>query len=246
MGEYMNKEENNENRKTKYRKPPYTCNECDRVFTSYPRLKRHMNSHTGQERVKCRLCKKSICNKDRLDRHIQKKHPQLYQKLNKYYFKKEAGFVCKICLKKFPSRSKLERHRKVYDKAFQCPVCPIMFHSTVGLRRHMSSHQEYNIHDVESILITSQIQLKDDDTEHNVRNKGDWILELMKNKFKDLPASDDEENIDNSEIIDTLHDEDQYFDDNDAKYDESAAKQVHSDLEDKPENDVTNECQQND
>ena len=50
----------------------------------------------------------------------------------------------------------------------------------------------------------------------------------MKNKFKDLPASDDEENINNSEIMDTLHDEDQYFDDNDAKYYESPAKQVHS------------------
>jgi len=56
-------------------------------------------------------------------------------------------FQCKICMKIFRSRYKLNRHSVVHalEKPFDCQICGVKFSRVDNLKRHMESkHLEMN------------------------------------------------------------------------------------------------------
>ncbi|WP_407647967.1 C2H2-type zinc finger protein [Endozoicomonas gorgoniicola] len=53
---------------------PYSCEFCEKGFNQPGDLARHMQTHTGQKFV-CPVCKAGYTRRDRLNKHIQKRHP---------------------------------------------------------------------------------------------------------------------------------------------------------------------------
>ena len=67
-------------------KSKFKCRSCEKVCSSFNRLQRHMNTH-GINKVKCNLCNKFISGKDHLEVHLIRKHPDVYERINKLYSK---------------------------------------------------------------------------------------------------------------------------------------------------------------
>ncbi|WP_407647977.1 C2H2-type zinc finger protein [Endozoicomonas gorgoniicola] len=53
---------------------PYICEVCAKSFTGKSDLARHMQTHTGQKFL-CPICRAGYARRDRLNEHIEKRHP---------------------------------------------------------------------------------------------------------------------------------------------------------------------------
>ncbi|KAL5020490.1 hypothetical protein ScPMuIL_003382 [Solemya velum] len=135
---------------------PYKCSICDRSFTQYNNLRRHlrvhngnsfkctmcdqefseifylemhMGSHTGERIYKCGICNMPFHNKGELNFHILT-HP------------KESLHTCSECGKSFSKACILRQHKKKHsgERPYKCDVCEKSFVHRHHLTLHMRSH----------------------------------------------------------------------------------------------------------
>ncbi|KAG8453132.1 hypothetical protein GDO86_004814 [Hymenochirus boettgeri] len=108
----------------------YTCVDCGRNFTSNFYLVRHQRTHTGERPFTCPQCSKSFKCSSVLYRH-QRTHAGV------------QPFKCKVCDKGFSQKTSLIIHMRTHTglRPFSCYVCRRTFCSSTALLRHVQSHK---------------------------------------------------------------------------------------------------------
>ncbi len=108
---------------------PYTCKQCEKIFSSPSRLAAHERVHNGERPFQCSACLKSFKQKYHLVKHMRS-HTG------------EQPFECSSCQKTFRYSGQLREH--MYDHTgklpFKCDICGQGFKRSTHLRRHMKIH----------------------------------------------------------------------------------------------------------
>ncbi|XP_050358282.1 zinc finger protein 43-like [Nymphalis io] len=111
--------------------PKYACDKCDRKFMTKANLRKHKLNHDTNklntktkvkiEKVKCKVCKRSVTN---IDKH-----------LNAHYNRRHQ---CDFCDKAYAERNTLNRHVKQFHDGVrqECDVCGKRFLKTSTLKAH--------------------------------------------------------------------------------------------------------------
>ncbi|KAH8291847.1 hypothetical protein KR054_001420 [Drosophila jambulina] len=86
--------------KKKAKDERHHCIQCGKTYSSKHTLAWHMNSHTGERPLKCKVCNKGFAGPTALRRH-EMTHDKL-------------PFHCEICLKGFLLRCQLKEHQVVH------------------------------------------------------------------------------------------------------------------------------------
>ncbi|XP_044738040.1 zinc finger protein 664-like [Chrysoperla carnea] len=109
---------------------PYSCNECNKLFTSQSLWSHHNRiHHTKEKRYKCTFCEKTFAMSQRLKHHLR-------------IHTNDKPFTCDICNQKFRIKHHLIRHQFVHtgEKPFSCSICDKKFTQNSNLRSHMRTH----------------------------------------------------------------------------------------------------------
>ncbi|XP_053561658.1 zinc finger protein 25 [Bombina bombina] len=112
------------------REQRYTCRDCGRTFSCNFYLVRHQRSHTGERPFVCPQCNKSFSCSSVLYRH-QRTHSG------------EQPFKCEVCTKGFSQKTSLIIHLRTHtgERPFSCQLCDRSFCSSSALVRHERSHR---------------------------------------------------------------------------------------------------------
>ncbi|XP_058056765.1 zinc finger protein ZFP2-like [Anopheles bellator] len=110
---------------------PYSCDECDKSFSSITSLRSHQKCHKPRE-LECDVCLERFARLENLKRHVQLKHG-------------EATHQCQSCPKKFKTRDTLAMHLRTHtgEKPYKCRTegCEKWYVNVSDRRRHeMSNH----------------------------------------------------------------------------------------------------------
>jgi len=99
----------------------------------------------------CAICQKSFRQKDRLNNHMVKSHPEVAAESVVQGEGVEAGIGCDQCGKQFQTAEQLEKHGKIHLAGDQlsCEVCDKIFNSPKKLRKHQESHTKPASHECE-------------------------------------------------------------------------------------------------
>ncbi|KAE8628314.1 hypothetical protein XENTR_v10007452 [Xenopus tropicalis] len=119
----------------------YTCADCGRTFNGNFYLVRHQRTHTGERPFVCHRCNKSFKCSSVLYRH-QRTHYG------------EMPFKCEVCDKGFSQKTSLIIHQRTHtgDRPYLCHICDRSFCSSSALSRHEQSHIYDGITSVQSVL----------------------------------------------------------------------------------------------
>ncbi|KAK3907497.1 Zinc finger protein 555, partial [Frankliniella fusca] len=107
------------------------CKLCDRKFTQSYYLKNHLLSHTGEEPFKCTECQKTFMYESSLKRHFR-------------IHTGERTYECADCHETFRYRDNLMRHRRSHhggEKLSECKVCLKRFSSKSKYEIHVRMHE---------------------------------------------------------------------------------------------------------
>ncbi|XP_046405048.1 zinc finger protein 260-like [Ischnura elegans] len=141
----------------KKKEKPYSCNECEKSFSSKSHLVMHLRSHTGEKPFSCRICRKSFTQKSALKSHIQThtgEKPFTCNECGKSYTKKgtlvshmithtgDKPYSCKECGKSFSRKGDLAIHYRTHtgEKPYSCSICCKSFTVSSSLGPHMRTH----------------------------------------------------------------------------------------------------------
>lgn len=109
----------------------YTCDTCQKVFTSNCALKRHQRIHLGYKPHKCTVCGAAFIRKDSLSNHTE-----------------THKIICKFCDEIFPQVANLQHHIKEIHKdqrVFICSTCgKIISSNRTSLKMHLNLHTKEN------------------------------------------------------------------------------------------------------
>ncbi|XP_066538491.1 zinc finger protein 1035 [Hoplias malabaricus] len=107
---------------------PISCRFCEKCFTSYCTLKKHLRLHVGKKPFHCLECGKNF-----------KRHGHLISHKSVHSRK----IQCSVCKKILPNIGELLKHRQSHIKKgmLKCPDCPMEFRFPVYLLRHVSTHE---------------------------------------------------------------------------------------------------------
>ncbi|KAM8976880.1 LOW QUALITY PROTEIN: uncharacterized protein RCH25_036067 [Pelodytes ibericus] len=107
----------------------YKCGICQETFPSPNELKKHLSSHTGDQRYACHECERTFSCNFYLVRH-QRTHSG------------ERPFICPQCHKSFKCSSVLYRHQRTHSgkQPFKCEVCAKGFSQKTSLIIHLRTH----------------------------------------------------------------------------------------------------------
>uniref|UniRef100_A0A8C5MWX0 C2H2-type domain-containing protein n=1 Tax=Leptobrachium leishanense TaxID=445787 RepID=A0A8C5MWX0_9ANUR len=109
----------------------HKCGICQMTFPEKHELRRHLGSHTGEQRYKCQECGRSFSCNYFLVRH-QHTHTG------------ERPFTCPQCGKGFRRTSTLAQHQLTHsrDQPYRCDVCSRCFSQKNSLVVHLRTHTE--------------------------------------------------------------------------------------------------------
>ena len=107
---------------------PYKCNECDREFSQYNNLRRHLRVHSGKS-YKCHICGRTFNEIFYLEMHIGS-HTG------------ERTYKCGVCNLTFKDNADLQKHVKTHkaEELHTCDVCGKSFSKACVLRQHKKMH----------------------------------------------------------------------------------------------------------
>lgn len=146
------------------------CFQCPIKFSTFDEMIQHTKYHLLPKTHICTQCQKKLPFDDKIYNHIQthiKKKEYTYEKvkqqncicptcgktlscetnLKTHLRDVHAGdelkrFECKLCLRKFPNKTKLNRHSAIHskDRPYVCELCSSAFKLREGLSKHMKRH----------------------------------------------------------------------------------------------------------
>ncbi|KAM4696151.1 uncharacterized protein WCC33_014891 [Rhinophrynus dorsalis] len=107
----------------------FSCNECEKHFTSLYHLSVHKNTHTSEKQYICGKCGIPFPSRYSLSAH-------------KRTHKVEEGFRCCECGEDFPYKSSLIVHQRTHAgvELYKCSECGKQFAYKKGLNRHKKIH----------------------------------------------------------------------------------------------------------
>jgi len=107
---------------------PFSCQICNKRFTTQNHLKRHGDVHFGVKRFSCDICHKTFLRSENLNIHMRT-HSGL------------KPFKCSICGKGFSQPSNVKNHEKTHSnfRKFQCAICLKAFKIKTSLKLHMKT-----------------------------------------------------------------------------------------------------------
>lgn len=122
--------------------PVHTCHLCNKQYRSEKYLDNHLKKHEKRKdkpsEFPCEICKRNFVNVQRLRKHIESIHENLYP------------HVCDTCGKKFKNKASFERHvlehQGIIEPPVQCAVCGEWRKNTHTLRLHMFTHQREDVY----------------------------------------------------------------------------------------------------
>ncbi|KAH1022072.1 hypothetical protein HUJ04_011529 [Dendroctonus ponderosae] len=107
---------------------PYSCEHCERKFSSPYILSSHLKIHTGDRPFPCTICEKTFTQSSHLSVHM----------------KRHTGekFAYKLCPATFTHSSQLTVHNREYTgkQPYKCMVCDKLCNYASELQAHMSKH----------------------------------------------------------------------------------------------------------
>uniref|UniRef100_A0A1I8PE34 Protein krueppel n=1 Tax=Stomoxys calcitrans TaxID=35570 RepID=A0A1I8PE34_STOCA len=134
------------------------CQQCDRTFSRYNHLLRHMLTHSDEKPHTCKFCSKGFSRSDHLQKHIQSIHAEknfkcdqcdsaygrkdhLLRHIETRHNKNPAApkpqFACDMCEKKFTTKTYLVRHKLLHtDRLYACKHCPATFPEKEQMKEH--------------------------------------------------------------------------------------------------------------
>ena len=85
-----------------------------------------------EKKLSCDICKKKFSSKKRLKLHVHNAHEKKIDGT-------EISYICPECLKKFPTPSKLNRHKITHtgEKPYSCKNCNKGFTQNEHLKAHI-------------------------------------------------------------------------------------------------------------
>ena len=123
----------------------YPCKSegCQKVVTSYRRLKYHMMERHNEENFNCAICHRKFAKESSLDIHVKSESCKM--RLEK---KREAArsgqFKCTFekCEKQYLTKTHLDRHIMIHtdERPYQCDNCGMAFHQKGSLKEHIRLH----------------------------------------------------------------------------------------------------------
>lgn len=117
---------------------PYSCDICNRTYSSKGSYKHHYRSHTAKKTYVC-----DVCNKKFSIRKILKNHYRIHTG--------EKPFECSVCNAKFSRSASLHRHRTTHTevKQYKCNICGKDFSRNDHLKKHYRTHTGVKIYKCE-------------------------------------------------------------------------------------------------
>ncbi|XP_064093163.1 zinc finger protein 595-like [Macrobrachium nipponense] len=137
----------------------YTCNLCDRVFTSSGNLNSHIQVHSAGKPFSCPICHKGFAEKKTLEAHkylhtgkkpfqcpvcgreyLTKKSMTLHHRLHS----EGKSHICEVCGKGFAYNYLMNLHKRVHtgEKPYACEFCDKAFTRSGKLRSHLRTHTD--------------------------------------------------------------------------------------------------------
>ncbi|XP_053561657.1 zinc finger protein 436-like [Bombina bombina] len=109
----------------------YKCGICNEIFPGTKELRKHLTSHTGEQRYICKDCGRLFSCNYFLVRH-QRTHTG------------EQPYQCKVCQRAFSQKTSLVIHLRIHtgDRPYPCQLCDRKFCSRSSMVRHHRSHKE--------------------------------------------------------------------------------------------------------
>ncbi|XP_072319460.1 uncharacterized protein [Eucyclogobius newberryi] len=125
---------------TEQREKPHKCPVCGRGFLQRGHVKEHMRIHTGEKPYTCTDCGRQFRQQNSLMRHVLSMHSE------------DKPYRCSICQKGFVQKPYFEAHMRKHtgERPFMCLVCGKRYKEKYCLKKHMSLH-------IEDGEITSQV-----------------------------------------------------------------------------------------
>lgn len=134
------------------------CKECNRTFSRYNHLLRHMLTHSSEKPHICKFCSKGFSRSDHLQKHVQSIHSEKNYKCeqcdsaygrkdhlqrhietrhNKNPSAPKPQYECDMCEKKFTTKTYLVRHKLLHtDRLYACKHCTETFHEKEQMKEH--------------------------------------------------------------------------------------------------------------
>ncbi|KAK5646470.1 hypothetical protein RI129_004934 [Pyrocoelia pectoralis] len=103
------------------------CHICEKNFGCKGQLTRHLKTHTGIRTHACQVCGKSYMESGSLRQHFLSKHSD-----------RKKPYDCPECNQGFDLRSTLIRHIRTHtgEKPFGCEICSKFYPSKSYLNKH--------------------------------------------------------------------------------------------------------------
>ncbi|KAH9520343.1 hypothetical protein Btru_060570 [Bulinus truncatus] len=104
----------------------WTCEVCQKAFSSNSDLKTHRRTHSGETPFKCDFCDRSFKQRGHRKLHIQVVHT------------KDMPFKCTECESAFPTRYRFQVHMKRHSgvREYQCAYCDKGYYTLGKLNEH--------------------------------------------------------------------------------------------------------------
>ncbi|CAH1779250.1 unnamed protein product [Owenia fusiformis] len=141
-------------------KGPFNCEFCDKKFTKWNQLQRHLRSHADDKPFRCTQCSSTFNHESNLVLH-QATHntddpvcPECGKKFSrvaslKFHImmhEKEENLMCTECGDEFSLQPQLDKHmqehrdEQVGSRVYACKQCSLEFMKMSLLREHMKTH----------------------------------------------------------------------------------------------------------
>ncbi|XP_023303972.2 zinc finger protein 420 [Lucilia cuprina] len=109
---------------------PHVCNFCGKGFSRSDHLQKHIQSIHCEKNYKCDQCSSAYGRKDHLQRHIETRH-------NKDPTIQKPQFDCDMCEKKFTTKAYLAKHKLLHtDRLYACKHCSETFTEKEQMKEH--------------------------------------------------------------------------------------------------------------